>query len=74
MEIPPVPTDNSKQKRRNRKYSCSVFNIVTVPPSIPDVHGELLLGYEPLAALRAHVLPAVVALVGLLTQVQPTPE
>ena len=44
-----------------------------MPPSIPDVHSELLFGYEPLAALRAHVLPAVVALVGLLTQVQPAP-
>ena len=39
-----------------------------------DVLVQVVRAGEPLAALRAHVLPAVVALVGLLAQVQPTPE
>lgn len=40
----------------------------------PDVHGELLLGDEPLVALLADMLPAVIAPVSFLTEVQPTPE
>lgn len=40
----------------------------------PDVHGQFLLGDESFAALRTDVLPAVIALVGLLAQVQPAPE
>ena len=42
--------------------------------SIPDVHGQLLFRDEPLATLRADVLPALIALVGLLTEVQTTPS
>lgn len=38
------------------------------------MHGEFLFRDEPLAALGTHVLPAVIALVSLLTEIQPTPE
>ena len=41
---------------------------------IPDVHGQLLLGDESLAALWTDVLPALIALVGLLTEVETTPS
>ena len=41
---------------------------------LPDVHGQLLFGDESLAALRTDVLPALIALVGLLTEVQTTPS
>ena len=41
---------------------------------LPDVHGQLLFGDESLAALRTDVLPAVISLVGLLTQVQAAPD
>ena len=44
-----------------------LFRVIITPPLIPDVHSELLLGYEPLAALRAHepLLPGVGAQVAL---------
>ena len=42
--------------------------------SLPDVHRQLLFGNESLAALRADVLPALIALVGLLTEVETTPS
>ena len=37
------------------------------------MHRQLLFGDESLAALRTDVLPALIALVGLLTEVQTTP-
>ena len=43
-------------------------------PLLPDVHSQLLFRDEPLAALGTHVLPAVIALVGLLTQIQSAPD
>lgn len=45
-----------------------------LPGVHPDVHCELLFGDEPLAALGAHVLPAVIALVSLLAKIQATSE
>ena len=41
--------------------------------SIPDMHGQFLFRDESLAALRADVLPALIALVGLLAEVETTP-
>ena len=41
---------------------------------IPDVHGQLLFGDESLAALWTDVLPALIALVGLLTEVETAPS
>ena len=41
---------------------------------LPDVHRQLLFGDESLAALRTDVLPALIALVGLLTEVETTPR
>ena len=40
----------------------------------PHVHHQLLLGYEPFAALTANMLPGIITLMSLLTEIQPTPE
>ena len=46
-----------------------MFGLESEGSHIPDVHSQLLFGDESLAALRTDVLPALIALVGLLTEV-----
>ena len=71
----PVSTDWTAERLLSRVHPDKRGRgLVRRVSLLPDVHGQLLFGDEPLAALWTDVLPAVVPLVGLLAEVQAAPE